>query len=110
MEVACILVSDPELRAVEEERKLPREDVWEDELRRLEGIGAALESERPGEAFFSAGGLRGIHGGHRAGGPPAARRALSPPAALAVAPTRFSAAAAADIGEELVTPPRLRGF
>src|SRR4051812_38475358 len=37
--------------------------LWEEALRRLEGIGAAPESERPGEAFFAAGGLRGLHGG-----------------------------------------------
>ena len=35
------------------------EDVWEDELRLLEGIGAALESERAGEAYFTVDGLRG---------------------------------------------------
>jgi protein ImuB len=111
MEVACLLVNDAELSKAEAERRLPREDVWEEELRRLEGIGAALESERPGEAFFSVGGLRGIHGGRRAGVLAAARRALRLPAALAVAPTRFAAsAAAAGAGEEVVTPRRLRGF
>ena len=59
------MVGEPALQAAAEERRLPPEDVWEDELRRLEGIGAALESERAGEAFFAIDGLRGIHGGER---------------------------------------------
>ena len=37
-------------------------ELWEGALRRLEGIGAEVESERAGEAFFRADGLRGIHG------------------------------------------------
>jgi hypothetical protein len=36
-------------------------------VQRLEGVGAAAESERPGEAFFAVAGLRGIHGGDSAG-------------------------------------------
>jgi protein ImuB len=39
------------------------ESSWEEALRRLEGIGAEVESERAGEAFFDAGGLRGLWGG-----------------------------------------------
>src|SRR5438128_10739409 len=35
------------------------EALWERALRRLEGIGAAVESARPGEAFFAVEGLRG---------------------------------------------------
>src|SRR4051794_41465230 len=38
------------------------EAAWEDALLRLEGIGAAIEPGRPGEAFFEAGGLRGVYG------------------------------------------------
>ena len=45
-------------------------------VRALEAIGAAVESERPGEAFFALDGLRGIHGGDGAGVLAAARRAL----------------------------------
>jgi len=44
---------DPE-RAVE---------AWEEALGRLEGIGAAVESDRPGEAFFELDGLRPLWGG-----------------------------------------------
>src|SRR2546430_6143290 len=36
--------------------------IWEHTLRDLEGIGAAVESERAGEAFFGVDGLRGLHG------------------------------------------------
>ena len=42
-------------------------------VRRLEALGAAVESEQPGEAFFAIDGLRGIHGGDSAGVLAAAR-------------------------------------
>jgi protein ImuB len=41
------------------------ESSWEEALRRLEGIGAEVESDRAGEAFFEAGGLGGLWGGIR---------------------------------------------
>ena len=75
MEIACVLVPEAALRAAADGRRLPPEDVWEDELRRLEGIGAAVESERAGEAFFAVDGLRGLYGGERAGVVAAAREA-----------------------------------
>ena len=39
------------------------ERSWEEALRRLEGIGAEVESDRAGEAFFEAAGLTGLWGG-----------------------------------------------
>ena len=39
------------------------ERAWEEALRRLEGIGAQVESGRAGEAFFEAGGLSRLWGG-----------------------------------------------
>jgi protein ImuB len=102
MEIACATVAEAALRAVAEERRLPPEDVWEEELRRLEGIGAALESERAGEAFFAVDGLRGIHGGELAGVVAAARRATTMRVRIGVAPTRFAAFAAASDGERVV--------
>jgi protein ImuB len=39
------------------------ERSWEEALRRLEGIGAEVESDRAGEAFFEAGGLSRLWGG-----------------------------------------------
>jgi protein ImuB len=38
-------------------------EAWEEALGRLEGIGAAVESDRPGEAFFELDGLRPLWGG-----------------------------------------------
>jgi protein ImuB len=69
-------------------------ELWEGTLRRLEGIGAAIESERAGEAFFATDGLRGLHGG-LGGTLRRARRAAEMPARVAAGPSRFVAFAAA---------------
>jgi protein ImuB len=90
----------------------------------LEGIGAAVETERSGEIFFSVGGLRGLYGGDVAGVVAVAEgvvgAASAPvgqplegrwaPALIGVAPTRTAARAAAERGLPPVTPPRLAGF
>lgn len=73
-------------------------------VQRLEAIGAAVEAERPGEAFFALGGLRGIHGGDSAGVLRAVRRAVGRDGRVGVAPTRLAAFAAA-----WKTPRHLRG-
>lgn len=72
-------------------------DQWERLVCRLEGIGAAVESERPGEAFFFAGGLRGLYGGNLADVVAEAQRAVETPARGAVAPARFASFIAAVI-------------
>jgi protein ImuB len=64
-------------------------------LRRLEGIGAAVEPGRTGEAFFEAGGLRGLWGGSLEGVLREARKAVGPPARLGAGQTRLCAYAAA---------------
>lgn len=114
MEVACVLVSEATLLALREGRGEAPEDLWEEALRRLEGMGAAVESERTGEAFFAVDGLRGIHGGDAAGVAAAARSALAVPALIGVAPTRFAAFVAASEGdphsETLVPAHGLREF
>ncbi len=69
-------------------------DTWEALMRALESIGAAVEEERPGLAYFEAGGLRGLHGTDAAT-IAAARRALGRPARVGAGPTRFYALAAA---------------
>jgi protein ImuB len=70
------------------------EAAWEDALRRLEGIGAAVEPGRPGEAFFEAGGLRGLYGSvERA--LRRARDAIGPPVRLGAGRSRLCAYAAA---------------
>jgi protein ImuB len=68
--------------------------LWQQALRELEGIGAAVESERAGEAFFTVDGLRGLHGG-TGGALRQARRAVGMPARVAAGPSRFTAYAAA---------------
>jgi protein ImuB len=109
MSIGCLLAPSSALRAAAEKRRRPAEEVWEDELRSLEGIGAALESERAGEAFFAIDGLRGIHGG-RDGVLTAARAAVSVPVRIGAAPTRFAALLAAEEGERVVAPPELAAF
>ncbi len=70
-------------------------DEWDRVLIALEGIGAEVESERPGIACFDAGGLFNLHGGLD-GVLTVARRALrGAPARLGAAPSRFAAVAAA---------------
>jgi protein ImuB len=70
-------------------------DEWERLLIALEGIGAAVESGRPGLAWFDARGLRKLHGGSVEGVIAAARHALGTPARLGAAPSRFASLAAA---------------
>jgi protein ImuB len=60
-------------------------------VRSLEAIGAAVESERTGEAFFALDGLRGIHLGDSAGVLAAARRSVGKALRIATGPTRFAA-------------------
>ena len=69
--------------------------LWSVVLDRLEGIGAELESDHAGAAFFLAAGLKGIHGGDLAGVLAATRRALGAGARFGAAPCRFAAHAAA---------------
>jgi protein ImuB len=70
------------------------EAAWEDALLRLEGIGAAIEPGNPGEAFFEAGGLRGLYSTvERA--LRRARDAIGPPVRLGAGRTRLVAYAAA---------------
>ncbi len=70
------------------------ERAWEEALQRLEGIGAEVESERPGEAFFETDALRALWGGTDSV-LARARRELGASARLAAAPSRFAAYAAA---------------
>lgn len=79
-------------------------DAWERALARLEELGAAVESLRPGEACFDRRGLERLHGGgvvrkladgHLAArGPERLRRALAG-ARIGEGPTRFCALVAA---------------
>jgi protein ImuB len=69
--------------------------LWHAVLDRLEAIGAEVESDSAGVAFFQSGGLHGLHGGDLAGVLAAAGRALGPGARMGAAPCRFAAHAAA---------------
>lgn len=68
---------------------------WERVLRALEGIGAEVESHRPGEAFFALDGLRALWGPRREDVLDRAARAIAPAARTAGAASRFCAFAAA---------------
>ncbi|MDX6582201.1 MAG: protein ImuB [Solirubrobacterales bacterium] len=70
------------------------EAVWERSLRALESIGARVEPARPGEAFFAAAPLRGLHGEVESV-LARARRVLRPPARVGAGPNRLCARAAA---------------
>jgi nucleotidyltransferase/DNA polymerase involved in DNA repair len=94
MRVGEALARCPELRLVPPDPDGVR-SLWRRALDRLERIGAACESDREGEAFFEADGLRGIHGGHLEGVLAAARSAVGRGARMGCAPGRFSAYAAA---------------
>ncbi len=70
------------------------QELWESALQALESVGAAVETDGPGLAFFETAGLSGLHG-TREGTIAAARRALGRPARIGLAPVRFCALAAA---------------
>jgi protein ImuB len=70
------------------------EAAWEEALRRLEGIGAAVEPGRPGEAFFAAGGLEGLCGGSLERVLRRAREAIGSGPRLGAGQTRLCAYAA----------------
>src|SRR6185436_20081650 len=88
--------------------------LWGAVLDRLEAIGAEVESDHAGAAFYSADGL---HGGDLAGVLAAARRALGPGARFGAAPSRFASHAAAlqvrprrGRNSHVVTDPAVREF
>ena len=94
MRVGEALARCPELRLAPPDPEGVRA-LWREVLDRLEAIGAAVESDRPGCALFEADGLHGIHGGHLEGVLAATRRALGRGIRLGAGPSRFAAYAAA---------------
>jgi nucleotidyltransferase/DNA polymerase involved in DNA repair len=70
-------------------------DQWDRLLTALEGIGAAVESGRPGLAWFDSRGLRNLSGGSTEGVIAKARHALNTSVRMGAAPSRFAALAAA---------------
>jgi len=86
MEVACVLIPDSALAD-----PLAAAELTERAARALEGIGAAVESERVGEAYFALDGLRGLYEGEGDGVLAPARAAVGPEARIGVERTRFGA-------------------
>src|SRR5262245_6538336 len=85
------------------------ERSWEEALRRLEGIGAEVESARAGEAFFEAGGLEGLYGGIE-GVLRRTRDDLGASTRLGVGPGRFCAYVAAATSGGIVPDRGAREF
>lgn len=97
MRVGEALSRCPGLRLVPPDPEGAR-TLWGAMLDRLERIGAEVESDVPGAAFFEAAGLHGIHGGSLEGVLRAASRVLGaapPRPRLAAGPSRFCAHVAA---------------
>src|SRR5581483_10583843 len=74
MRVGEALSRCPELRLVAPDPEAVRE-LWNALLDRLEGIGAAVESDRPGAAYFDSRGIERLHRGGLEGVLHAARKA-----------------------------------
>jgi len=70
-------------------------EATEATARGLESLGAAVESEQPGEAFFAVDGLRGLYGGDSAGVLAATQQAMGEGWRIGTGPTRFAAFLAA---------------
>ena len=85
------------------------ERSWEEALRRLEGIGAEVESDRAGEAFFEAAGLTGLWGGIE-GVLRRARKELGTAVRQGVASGRFCAYVAAKTSGGVVPESGAREF
>ena len=79
-------------------------DAWEGVVNALEGIGAAVESNRPGMAWFDEYGLRGLHGGSVEGVITATRRALATSARLSSVERDAPAAGPADTAGQPAPP------
>jgi protein ImuB len=104
MRVGEALARCPEIRLVPPDPDGVR-SLWRQVIDRLERIGARIESDRAGEAYFESDGLHGIHGGDLDGVLRATRRALDRPGIrIGAAPSRFGARAAAQAAR-----PRRRG-
>src|SRR4051794_17995374 len=89
MRLGEALARCPELRLVPPDPVRVRE-LWRALLDRLEGIGAAVESDRAGSAYFAAEGIEGIHRGGLDGVLAAARRAVGGGVRMGAAPSRFA--------------------
>jgi len=85
------------------------ERAWDEALRRLEGLGAEVESERAGEAFFEVGGLERLYGGIE-GVLRRARQEMGRSTRFGVGPVRFCAYVAATVSGGIVPDRGAREF
>src|SRR4051794_31231092 len=102
MEIACVIdgglasparpgrSGGPRPGRAELEDPVAVAEATERMVKALETIGAAVESRRPGEAFFALDGLRGMYGGSAEGVLAAAGAALGGEARIATGATRFA--------------------
>ena len=86
---------------------LAAEELWAQVLARLEGLGAAVEPRRPGEAFFAPAGLLRLHRTAVGGLLGRVRRAMPLRVRTGAAPSRFASFAAAVVDRRLA--PELGG-
>lgn len=84
----------PDLRLIAPDPEATRA-YWNEVLDRLEGMGAAVESDDPGVCWFDAGGLMRLYGGALENVLAAARKRLPAGIRMGAAPSRFAAYAAA---------------
>ncbi|HKF83829.1 MAG TPA: hypothetical protein VKB23_12825 [Solirubrobacterales bacterium] len=106
MEIACVIdnrlatplrpdhAGGPRSGRADLEDPVAAAEATESMVQALEAIGAGVESERSGEAFFALNGLRGLHGGS-GGVVAAAREALGEGRSIGTGPTRLRAFLAA---------------
>jgi protein ImuB len=94
MRVGEALSRCPDLRLLPADPEATR-GYWNAVLDRLESLGAAVESDDPGVAYFEATGLERLHGGHLEGVLAAVRKSMPSAMRLGAAPSRFAAYAAA---------------
>jgi protein ImuB len=107
MEIACVIdkrlatpprpdrTGGPRSGRVDLQDPVQVAEATEAVVRALEELGAAVESERPGEAFFAIDGLRGLYGGSTSGVLARARAAVGEQKEIAAGRTRFAAFLAA---------------
>jgi protein ImuB len=84
----------PDLRLLPADPEATR-SYWSAVLDRLEALGAAVESDEPGVAYFEAKGLERLHGGHLEGVLAAVRKSTPKAIRVGAAPTRFASYASA---------------
>jgi protein ImuB len=107
MRVGEALARCPELRLVAADPEATRA-YWNTLLDRLEALGAGVESDDPGIAWFESRGIERLHG-HLEGVLATVRKRLPSAVRLAAAPSRFAAYAAAMHPREAGAGGRRRG-